>query len=357
MSSKEPLEKVSRLGHYTIVLNSSGRLVDFTPVSTLAHNLGISLRSSAIYQTLDELLDSWKVINPHDLRMLRESLKDVLNSNSVEKETFLEYHIDLDLPKPLHLHFSSQKLYGHIVLTVRDETELTHLKRELETQLELYRRNIGEIAHEFGHSLTVIGGFAQNLRKYLPPDKQEIADIMVKEVRNLEESIKKYLDHYKIESGKMGITRNEVSLYKDVIAPVLTSLSYLIVQKRATIDFDHSLTELQIFTDPFWLKIVYRNLFQNALNYGGERTRITFGAEDQGSHYLNNVWNSGSGIKEEDMPVLFTLFGRLPDDNQEQGTGIGLYNSARIVEALGGEMWPPESDGRTFTNFRFTHPK
>jgi signal transduction histidine kinase len=157
----------------------------------------------------------------------------------------------------------------------------------------------------------------------------------------------------------LGVEKKEVDVYKDVIAPALADVAQLAVEHQVVIDHNASLRdgEILIKTDPSCLKTVYRNLFSNAIRYGGKRARVAYGIEDAGAEYRFNVWNSGSGIPQAEIPLLFKRFSRL-DSNKGmvKGSGLGLYNTRGILEALGGKI-SVQSDGHSFANFIFTLPK
>ncbi|WAC07980.1 MAG: hypothetical protein OS130_01910 [Thermodesulfobacteriota bacterium] len=67
---------------------------------------------------------------------------------------------------------------------------------------------------------------------------------------------------------------------------------------------------IPIKADKVWLKIVFRNLFNNAIKYGGKGCGVAFGCEDCGSYYKLNVYNSGAPIADDICEKLFTKFNR-----------------------------------------------
>ena len=71
-----------------------------------------------------------------------------------------------------------------------------------------------------------------------------------------------------------------------------------------------------------------------------------------------NVWNEGPGIEPEEREKVFEKFYRIPNEitRSKRGTGLGLYNIKRIIEAHGGSLWCESEVGR-WTNFLFTLPK
>ena len=114
---------------------------------------------------------------------------------------------------------------------------------------------------------------------------------------------------------------------------------------------------VQVSAHKTWLKIVFRNLFTNAIKYGGRGCTIAFGFEDRASHYRLNVYNSGVPIKEGDRDRLFTKFGRIGAESGgiPGSIGLGLYLVREILRKHGGDIWyEATADG---SDFVFTLPK
>ena len=107
--------------------------------------------------------------------------------------------------------------------------------------------------------------------------------------------------------------------------------------------------------DPGLLEIVFRNLFGNALKYRKENGKIAYGVEECSDHYLFNVWNEGPAVALDKVELIFEKFYRADDETtrNKRGTGLGLYNIRRIIEAHGGKIWCESRPGQSI-NFLFT---
>jgi signal transduction histidine kinase len=148
---------------------------------------------------------------------------------------------------------------------------------------------------------------------------------------------------------------------KDLLIPVLKELSselkghHLMIDQRL-----HAMSNkpVSIRTNRIWLKMVFRNLLNNAVKYGDKEGMITIGFEDQGSCYRLNVYNSGKPIPEEYRERLFARWmGNGNDQNGKEaadGTGLGLYLVNKVVQKLGGEIWYEARENGS--NFIFTLP-
>lgn len=161
-------------------------------------------------------------------------------------------------------------------------------------------------------------------------------------------------------AGDIEFEKKVLDLREDIIDPVLEELSGEIEEQAITIDNRlgtipaHSIL---VNANKVWLKIVYRNLFRNAIKYGGTGALMAFGCEDYGSYYKLNVYNSGKPIPEDSREMLFTKFHRIGDSGKVafEGMGLGLYLTRKIIRKHGGDVWyEAKKDG---SNFVFTLPR
>eukprot|EP01022_Parablepharisma_sp_SALTPOND_P002698 TRINITY_DN110_c0_g2_i1.p2 TRINITY_DN110_c0_g2~~TRINITY_DN110_c0_g2_i1.p2 ORF type:complete len:322 (-),score=41.76 TRINITY_DN110_c0_g2_i1:1710-2675(-) len=107
-----------------------------------------------------------------------------------------------------------------------------------------------------------------------------------------------------------------------------------------------------IFSDKNRFKQILLNLLGNALKFTfkGEVKVSLKHAENQ---LITEVKDTGVGIKEEDMPKLFRLFGRVQENSQinPTGVGLGLTICKKLSERLGGGIKAESvfGQGSTFT--------
>ena len=151
-----------------------------------------------------------------------------------------------------------------------------------------------------------------------------------------------YLGKAHAVDAHMKIEKYEIDLRQEVIDAVLDELSNEMEAGEITIDNKLGAIPsgaIVVNASKIWLKVVYRNLFKNAIKYGGHGCTIAFGYEDQGSFYRLNVYNTGSPIPEEKRSTLFTKFGRVEGGTVREGVGMGLYLTKEIIKRHGGDIW------------------
>jgi CheY-like chemotaxis protein len=145
------------------------------------------------------------------------------------------------------------------------------------------------------------------------------------------------------------------------LAPVLHQAAAML-RERATmkgIDVDVSVDENvgEVEADELRLKQVVLNLLTNAVKFTGEGGSVVVRATRSGPDTVSiTVTDTGIGVPPEDRERIFESFqqgGR--GASREEGTGLGLTLSRRIVELAGGSLWV-ESDMGVGSTFGFSLP-
>lgn len=100
------------------------------------------------------------------------------------------------------------------------------------------------------------------------------------------------------------------------------------------------------------IREVLDNLIENAIKYtpAGEVAVDVTGSDDK---VVISIKDSGLGIPNEDVPHLFQKFYRVDNADRQQigGTGLGLYLSRRLAEAMQGRLWVESVHGKGSTFF------
>jgi PAS domain S-box-containing protein len=115
---------------------------------------------------------------------------------------------------------------------------------------------------------------------------------------------------------------------------------------------------LRVSVDPDRVHQVLDNLISNAVKYGRPDAEIRLEWLDRGDRLEVVVTNQGAGIPAEDLPKLFSRFGRTRGAHAHPtpaGIGLGLYIARGLVEAHGGRIWAESVPGES-TSFHLTLP-
>jgi PAS domain S-box-containing protein len=220
----------------------------------------------------------------------------------------------------------------------RAEQEKKDLQRQL-TQAEKLAalgRFTANIAHEIRNPLTSVGGFARRLAKNMAEDTREkdYANIIIAEVGRLEKILKNVLSFSR--EGIPNLTENDLS---EVIDRVLLMNEDLFKAKAIVVN--RSFAGLpKFFFDKDMIIEVLENIFLNAVDSmsGGGNLTVTTEKEPgpEKSNVIIRIQDTGGGISEEQMEMIFEPF--YTTKAAEQGTGLGLSITRKILETLGGTV-------------------
>jgi signal transduction histidine kinase len=88
------------------------------------------------------------------------------------------------------------------------------------------------------------------------------------------------------------------------------------------------------------LEILFRNLIDNAVKYGGTPPRVVVRAFPEGARAIVKVSDNGSGIPPNMRRKIFGRFVRLGNEleRSKPGTGLGLYLVRSVTRSLGGSI-------------------
>jgi PAS domain S-box-containing protein len=250
-------------------------------------------------------------------------------------------------------HDRDRKLQG-VFAAARDVTERKRFEQTLqENNAELERARaaaekanltksdfLSSMSHELRSPLNAILGFAQLMNSDSPPPTPAQA-ASIDQILNagwyLLELINEILDLAQIESGKLALSREPTSL-TDVMLECQAMIEPQGEKRGIRMTFPHSRTPYFVDADRTRLKQVLINLLSNAIKYNQPNgTVIVDCAMNTPERVRVSVADSGAGLPPELLQQLFQPFNRLGQERStEEGTGIGLVMSKRLVEMMGG---------------------
>jgi PAS domain S-box-containing protein len=250
-----------------------------------------------------------------------------------------------------------RKLRG-VFAAARDVTERKLLDHAIEEQnVELKRARaaaekanlaksdfLSSMSHELRSPLNAILGFAQLINSDSPPPtpaQTESIDQILHAGWYLLELINEILDLAQIESGRLALSREPTSLTE-----VIFECQAMIEpqgQKRG-LKMSFPVFDLPCFVDAdrTRLKQVLINLLSNAIKYNQANGTVVVDVDrvrGTPERIRVSVKDSGAGLPPDMLMQLFQPFNRLGQERSaEEGTGIGLVMSKRLVELMGGEI-------------------
>ncbi|MFA7282844.1 MAG: PAS domain S-box protein, partial [Sterolibacterium sp.] len=201
---------------------------------------------------------------------------------------------------------------------------------------------LSSMSHELRSPLNAILGFAQLMESDSPPasltQKESIAQIL-QAGWHLLKLINEILDLAKVESGQVPLSLEPVSL-----AEVMLECQAMIEPQAQQRDIKLSFPPFDIhpfvLADRTRLKQVFINLLSNAIKYSSKQGRVEVEcAEAKPERVRVSIRDTGAGLSQEQLAQLFQAFNRLGQEaGGEEGTGIGLVVTKRLIELMGGDI-------------------
>ncbi|HEY8337234.1 MAG TPA: HAMP domain-containing sensor histidine kinase [Tardiphaga sp.] len=204
-------------------------------------------------------------------------------------------------------------------------------------------RFLAQMSHELRTPLNAILGFSEVMKSEIfgghavPVYKEYSADIHNSGVHLLN-LINEILDLSRIEAGRYELNEEAVSLVH-VVADCHHLLKLRASSRGITIHevFEHGMP--RIWGDERACRQIVLNLLSNAIKFtpqGGE-IWLKVGWTASGGQYLS-VRDTGSGIAEDEIPIVLASFGQGSNSikSAEQGAGLGLPIAKSLIDMHGG---------------------
>ncbi len=208
---------------------------------------------------------------------------------------------------------------------------------------------LSSMSHELRTPLNAILGFAQILTSDSLPStleqKKEFANHILKSGRHLLTLINEILDLAKVESGTVTLSMEPVAL-SDTLNETRTMVEPIAAARGVRVLFPKTPGAV-VLADRTRLKQVLLNLLSNAVKYNRDAGAVVVTCEQVAPNRLRlSVQDTGAGLDAEQVASLFQPFNRLGQEGgSQEGTGIGLVVTKRLVELMGGEIGVTSSPG------------
>ncbi len=199
---------------------------------------------------------------------------------------------------------------------------------------------LSSMSHELRSPLNAILGFAQLMESDSPPPTATQTE-SISQILNagwyLLELINEILDLATIESGKLSISMEPVAL-NEVLQECQSMIEPLALRRGITMRFPGTEQQYHVRADRTRIKQVLINLLSNAVKYNTPEGSVTVECRATNTGHIRiSVADTGAGLPPEKLAQLFQPFNRLGQEaNGEEGTGIGLVVSKRLVELMEG---------------------
>lgn len=248
------------------------------------------------------------------------------------------------------------------VIIARDITRNNHYRKELE-KAKLYAENLLAareklmltITHDIKAPAGSIIGYIDLLIRLITDRRQQFyLSNMKSSAQHLLALVTSLLDYHRLEAGKMDlhpVTFNPHELLTDIYNSFLP----LAEKKNLQLILEEKLPEsLNLEGDPFRIRQIVENLLSNALKFT-DTGQITLQSEYHGNQFIFQVADTGCGMTEKEQERIFKEFTRLRSAQGQEGFGLGLSITRKLVELLSGKIEIKSTPGQGST-FKVSMP-
>ncbi|HEX6491855.1 MAG TPA: ATP-binding protein [Candidatus Dormibacteraeota bacterium] len=230
-------------------------------------------------------------------------------------------------------------------------------------ELEMAKSEFLRLAsHELRGPLTVIRGYATMLAQgalgEMSTDARHVLAIVLAKAEEANAMVDQLLETARLEEDRLTLRVERVDVRDLVVATAERLRPLLSERHRLVVD----LPDVPVIADvdPERVRTVLANLLDNALKYSPAGGLIACSVRDEveSGEVAVDVSDEGIGIAVDEMPRLFTRFGRLvnAENSHIPGTGLGLHLSRERARRHGGELTATSEPGRG-TSFHLVLPR
>jgi signal transduction histidine kinase len=217
-----------------------------------------------------------------------------------------------------------------------------NLFEELQQANRIKADFLATMSHELRTPLNIILGYTglllEGMFGPLTEDQASPLQRIDESAKTLSALITDTLDISRLETGQMPVDLRDVNLYT-LLGEVQKELQDFRESPEVHVLWTIAPDLPSLYTDPAKVKIIIKNLLSNAIKFT-ERGSVLVSAGVRGENVEISVADTGIGIAEDVLPIIFEPF-RQGDGSATRrygGVGLGLYIVRRLLDLLGGSI-------------------
>jgi signal transduction histidine kinase/ligand-binding sensor domain-containing protein/CheY-like chemotaxis protein/AraC-like DNA-binding protein len=232
------------------------------------------------------------------------------------------------------------------------QAEALRLKELDEVKNKLYTN----ITHEFRTPLTVILGMAKQVIEHPKVHLREGLNMIIRNGQNLLTLVNQMLDLSKLESGKLSLyyERADIVTFLEYIVESFHSLAQ---NKGIQLHFIPEVEQIVMDFDELRFQQIVSNMLSNAIKFTPEGGHVYVSSDIKNDRFILKIKDTGIGISEADLPLIFDRFYQSDGTHtrQGEGTGIGLALTRELVKIMEGTISVKSEKGNG-TEFEVSFP-
>ena len=343
----------------------------FSPVDTIASMLS-GIQDKVFQTRQDELrtlsyrINRLKIAGSHLSRRVNQLLESIEQDEQAALAARM-YH-EQSIRREAALAMAGISVAAIILVLVfftiiwRDLTRSYHYRRELEKArdyaedlLRAREKLMLTITHDIKAPAGSIIGYTDLLERLIIDKRQMFyLENMKSSAQHLLALVTSLLDYHRLEAGKMDLNPVAFRPYR-LLEEIYNSFLPLAEKKGITLRYASDMAhDLTLEGDPFRIRQIVENLLSNALKFTAEGS-IILTADYSGVRFSFSVEDTGCGMTEAEQGKIFNEFTRLPGAQGQEGFGLGLSITRKLVELQNGQISVDSTPGQG-SRFRVVIP-
>lgn len=235
---------------------------------------------------------------------------------------------------------------------------LNEMASSLSSMDTIRKSFVANVSHELRTPITSISGFVDGMLDGTIPQSEhkKYLTVVSQETKRLSRIISSMLSMAKFEAGEMKINCTTFNMI-DMVVDCLFTFEKQIERKNLEIKgLDNG--KIMVYADKDLIYQVVYNLIENAIKFVNENGYIEFSFYDKDGSQFFAIRNSGEGIGEDELPLVFDRFYKSDKSRSVDttGVGLGLYICGSIIKMHNGNILVKSTKGE-YTEFVFSIPK